>query len=170
MSLVIKIVFLHIIAVLFTSRAGAQLSNQLLGAAGASFSGTSFSIDFSIGEVFTTSLSSGPVLLTQGFQQPYHINMVSLPPEQDYNQLVLGNEINIAVFPNPFSSTITIRKNHSLHLECVLLDITGRKLKVFELADDTLLIDLSELSSGKYHLRFTDEQQNQFSTSIIKIH
>ena len=170
MSLVIKITYLACITILFTSRAGAQLSNQLLGSAGASFSGVSFSSDFSIGEVFTTSLVNGPVLLSQGFQQTYLKKMVSLPSEEEATQVVLGNEINIAVFPNPFSSTITIRKNHSLHLECVLLDITGRKLKVFELADDTLLIDLSELSSGKYHLRFTDEQQNQFTTSIIKIY
>jgi len=47
-----------------------QLSPSVISSAGASFQTQSFSLDYTLGETFVTTLSNGQNILTQGFHQP----------------------------------------------------------------------------------------------------
>jgi len=56
--------------VAFTIATAQQLTPSVVSSAGASFTSAEFSLDYTLGETFITTLSNGTNILTQGFHQP----------------------------------------------------------------------------------------------------
>lgn len=147
-----------------------QLNNNLIGSAGKNFQSSNVILDFSVGEALTNYYSAPTILITQGFQQPYSKKVYNSITNN--NNLIGLNELNerhLSVFPNPFSSTIIFEKADKAFFNCEVVDVTNRSVYSFNINNQFTEIDLSFLSSGKYHLIFTDEAQNQFTTPLIKI-
>ena len=66
-----KFFYSFFLAVLCINGATAQqLSPSVIASAGGSFQSTEFSLDYTLGETFITTLSNGQNILTQGFHQP----------------------------------------------------------------------------------------------------
>lgn len=79
--------------------------------------------------------------------------------------IITGNsdislEKDINIFPNPVKSNINITlKNSSYHnLKIFIYDIQGKLFKVKNLKSNNSLIDISDLNSGIYILKITDNQ------------
>jgi hypothetical protein len=109
------------------------------------------------------TFSSGSHKLRQGFIQPS--NQPSLFPGKDDL-----SKLNAAVFPNPFSSRITIEiadvVNGSILVS--MHDVTGRMVFLNEFpASQILEIDAASLRSGIYIIKVTS-QSKFFSSKLVK--
>ncbi len=65
-KIIITVLLLHTIVFSYSQ----TISRKLISSAGGYYSGTDFSVSYSVGETMINTLSSGNTILTQGFQQP----------------------------------------------------------------------------------------------------
>jgi hypothetical protein len=87
----------------------------------------------------------------------------------NYDSIILSNtEINIendiAIYPNPFTTEITIESIHPVRAG--LFDVQGRKMSI-EVKDDngnSIISNLDGISKGMYFLKISG------NNGIIKIH
>ncbi len=85
---------IYIISLLFISMSA--LAQQVISSQGGSYSNASYSIDFTIGEVVTPTLSNTSYIVTQGFIQPI-VGMTEVP--DDLLDYIKAN-IASAITPN----------------------------------------------------------------------
>lgn len=147
----------------FYASSQVNMNNQLIGSAGTNFSNSTCQLSFSIGETLTSSLTSSSLLLTQGFQQPIKWKSTNSLSITDFTNS------GIDIYPNPFSTTITIINENNLQLRCRLYDLTNRLVNDFDMNEHVHSIDLSHLPAGTYHLVFTNNDSHQFTFPLIKI-
>jgi uncharacterized protein (TIGR02145 family) len=66
------------LALLLSCQLFAQsISQKVISSGGNSYTGSNFSVSYTLGETFTATLSNGNIILTQGFQQPNPCNPTS---------------------------------------------------------------------------------------------
>jgi hypothetical protein len=76
-------------------------------------------------------------------------------------------QIQAAVFPNPFVDQITI-SGISGTAKVSISDISGRKVAEYlNISNNQSITDLDKLTSGVYILKI-EEGKNQFTTKLIK--
>jgi len=73
---------------------------------------------------------------------------------------------SIAVFPNPFSNTLTIKYNERYSV--LLTDINGRSILIRSNLTNSNILNLNELMQGLYFLKITTEKQT-IVKKIVKI-
>lgn len=72
-------------------------------------------------------------------------------------------QLYVKVYPNPTSSSVTVeldRGGESAPISCRLFDLSGRELRNFQVADDTFVVDVSDVPSGIYLLRLQSVDGN----------
>lgn len=149
---------LFLIAILPWHILSAQsLEKQVIGAAGASVSNGSISLDFTVGEAAVTTLSQANFILTQGFHQG-----------EMMTTSVNGLPVSVAykIFPNPTADKLWLEMTgDELDLYVLLyteigqpLSLTKRHIKGVGQWQDHF--DLSKVSTGLYLLVFTDANGN----------
>lgn len=154
--------------IILALEAGSQvpvIKRSTLGTGGASVTvsamGSKIILPQSIGQVSVTGMFTGRNLeLRQGFIQPFL--MLKPFPESD--------EMPVTVWPNPFSSEISIKLNKEMtgDVDLGLIDLTGRLVFSERLpAEGTIRINLSSLVDGVYILKFR-ENNVLFNYKIIK--
>ena len=152
-----------------TISAQLNIQNEVLSSAGTTFSFGSYEIDFTLGEVFTTTLSAGNgTVYTQGFQQPMRKKIAVLEPV-----LVSVNENGMNgfnVYPNPFRGDLTIEIPENSLVTFQLFDNSGRLIQVDQLSQVVNTIDLSILAVGNYQLVLQTNEALLGRISIIKSH
>lgn len=153
-------IVLLLITALLTLPAGAQ--QFLISTAGNNFKTTETSISWSMGELATTSYTSGELLLTEGFQQP-GLEVSTLIDQTE-------DEVEIKAYPNPvrYQLTVDIPANDGDATLMELYDLNGRLLKVTSFKGKSERIDLSSFPSGEYILRISDGEKLLKSLKIIK--
>ncbi len=153
----------------FQLSAQVTIERQLIGSTGGSFVNGSIDMNFSVGETVVTTETSGSIILTQGFQQADN-NSVGLDE--------VSKEIGINVFPNPFSSTVTVEftdedsKNGKISFS--VFDNQG---KVVYQQDEHLSngygnkvqLDLSHLIPGHYIIFITDANDRVSRIKVSKV-
>jgi hypothetical protein len=145
------------------------IQNEVLSSAGTTFSFGSYEIDFTLGEVFTTTLStSNGTVYTQGFQQPMRKKIAVLEPVL----VSLEEEVSesFSVYPNPFRGDLTIEIPESSSVTFQLFDNSGRLILVDQLSQVVNTIDLSILAVGNYQLVLQTNEALLGRISIIKSH
>jgi hypothetical protein len=157
-----KLLFLLLLPV----AAGAQsLSPTVIASSGTTFTSASASMDFTVGEVAITTLSTGNNILTQGFHQPLQAGSGI---NDEYNW-----ETGISLYPNPVSDNLTIIFNGHLSAPCnmTLCDMTGKALARYEnIRPETLNaleISMQGYSQGMYFLRIQSLDGVRSSTNKI---
>jgi hypothetical protein len=65
-----RLLYTIILALFITPVCAQSLSPSVIASAGSSFTSAQFSMDYTLGETFVTTLSNGSNILTQGFHQP----------------------------------------------------------------------------------------------------
>lgn len=136
-------------------------SPSVIASGGDYFETGSSSFSITIGEPVIETVTSGTVILTQGFQQP-HFFAVSA-------ETMPENESSIDVFPQPAIDILTIKQNEiNETLAYVLTDVTGKSIMSGNLFEPTSSIDVSRLSPGIYLLIVQGKQYDSKIFRIIK--
>jgi len=120
------------------------------------------SIEYSIGNVFYTSVTTNAGSITQGVQHTYDITAVGIQ-DQDLN-------ISLSVFPNPTTdilnlSTCFITKGYSFQL----IDLLGNQLENQPIESNLTTITMLEHDTGPYLLNIISVENKVISSfKIIK--
>ncbi len=137
-------------------------------ASGGSYAETeTMSISWTLGELATTTLSGGDMILTQGFQQPI-----------DFETGISTQELNweITAYPNPVSDELNVRfdidRTRDFWIE--IQDVTGRVLSLEQHKEvfpaNVLQINTSNFTYGVYFLKvFTPDREQSQVLSIRKL-
>lgn len=133
-----------------------SIERSVIGATGGYAQTSSGSVSSTVGEIATTTVSSGSVILTQGFQQPVQGDFTSIRrPELT---------VRYQVYPNPTAEALHIELDspEPIDLQLTLVDMQGRTVGGFDksfnlVGSQRQSWDLSPLSEGTYVLRFVED-------------
>lgn len=128
---------------------------------GADASGTGGTFSYSIGQIDYSNSVSANETVSEGVQQPYELYTIVGINEE--------NSIISAIYPNPVDNYLTLElkqvlQNHSAHI----LDSKGKEIDVVSLIEITTKINLSDYSSGIYHLTIKKDNVEIESLKILK--
>lgn len=146
------------------------IQNEVISTSGNSFTTASNRvIDFTFGEVFTTTLNGvGVIVFTQGFQQPVRKKFGILDPILVSIDEQMPN--GFSVYPNPFREDITLEIPWDSAVRIEIFDNTGRLVFKGQLSEVINTIDLSALAVGNYQLVFQNKEAFLGRISLIKSH
>lgn len=125
---------------------------------GSSFVNSNIKLDYTIGEVLTSTLDNNGYLVTQGFHQ------ISWSILSSNNIL---NEVNIKIFPNPTSDYLNICSEISSDILVEIFNVNGQKL--FKSSENTShTIDVSNFSKGVYIINVYIQNQLSKTVKLLK--
>ena len=135
-----------------------QLSPTVISSAGGYTETTDISLAWTMGELAVSTLSTTDMILTQGFQQPFLLDIGNAIENPEFRW-------SVNAYPNPVSEVLNLRFNidKTMDLQLELYDITGKKLVIKMLPSvmpggrETL--DFSSFRKGIYILKITSEKQ-----------
>ncbi len=159
---------LAVALLLLSSQLMAQsVSPSVLANGGGDGQTASAQLSWTIGEALTTTIGTGNVQITQGFQQP-SLLVTSMGPDQLTHLIT-------KVYPNPTQATLYVEIKEQSHGKLLfdLIDAQGRSLLHEEhpSTSATLAFDLRHLAAGNYVLRVSAPgQPGQQSYQIRKVH
>jgi len=138
-------------------------AQEVISSAGGSYSGSSITVDWTIGEPVTSTFVSEDITLTQGFHQSnLPVNSVGLL--SDYG-------IIVKVYPNPVPDILVI-ETQSIKFENItlkLFDITGKMLISKPLTGNKEDFNMQIYKQGNYLLKiYTNNDLPVQSFKIIK--
>ena len=151
------LLFLILLPGFFLARGQVQLTPTVISSAGGYAEATDISLAWTMGELAVSTLSTTDMILTQGFQQPFLLDINAIDdPEFNWS---------VNAYPNPVSEILNLRFNidKTMDLQLELYDITGKKLVIKILPSimpggrETL--DFSGFRDGIYILKITSEKQ-----------
>ena len=111
-------------------------------------------------------------LLFEDFQ--YIPVLLDCSPINPVNEVLIKDEIKIDVFPNPFSSTVSIQFTVPTgHVKISLFDVLGSQLKVitsqqFNAGTHTMQLDTSQLAAGGYFYHIQTDHATQVKR-VVKV-
>ncbi len=120
-----------------------SLTPQVIASSGTSFSTATARLEFTIGEVATSSLTAGGNTLTQGFHQP-ELRFASL---ENY-----ANDFAFTLYPNPTEQFVTVESSKEDDMQIHLYDANGKSILVSAVFQQKITVDLQTLSAGSYVL------------------
>lgn len=139
-----------------------SLSPQVISSSGTSFTNGSNQLDWTIGELSTSSLTNGSNSLSQGFHQD-NLNVTSIDNFDDTYRLT--------IFPNPVIDLLQIqfeKANENNLIE--LYTSEGKLLLTQQLNYETLCqIDMSTYNVGAYLLKIHNKNTKGKSYRIVKL-
>ena len=135
-------------------------AQEVISVQGASYSNSNGSIDFTIGEVVTATLTNTNMILTQGFHQT---NLTVLAVDNfDIN-------FQARVFPNPTQDILQLDIQNYSGLNYKLYDIQGRQLSIAKIDKKNTVINTAQYAKGMYLLVILNENKQKLKTyRIIK--
>ena len=136
---------LLIAAMLYAIFCNAQNADlQLISASGQSTTQGQVTLDYSIGEVVTSTFTANNTTLTQGFQQgKLTVTDIADPEQVDFELLV---------YPNPVKTELMI-ETVVQGKEYELYDFNGKLKKKGTINSSKVSIDMSGYASGTYFFR-----------------
>jgi hypothetical protein len=148
--------------VLFSLFAAISVSAQeVVSTQGDSYSNSTGSIDFTIGEVVINTVTDGTNDLTQGFHQT-NWNFVGL---EDHSP-----SYEATIFPNPTSEVLNIKTSMFENVTYALYDAQGKLVMQDILSAEQTPIQVGQLAPGSYSLTLNNETHNLKIFKLIKIH
>ncbi|TXB66995.1 T9SS type A sorting domain-containing protein [Vicingus serpentipes] len=142
---------------LLTASVNAQ---EVISTQGDSYSNGGNSIDFTIGEPVTETVSDGTNDLTQGFHQ----TNLTITLVED-----LDLDFSVEVYPNPATDFINLSLENYNGFTLHLFDVTGKILNQSTLKSPKTSVNVSEYPKGMYLLTLTNQKDKKIKTyQIIK--
>lgn len=159
-----RLLALHILLVISASVYSQQLVTETVSSGGNSFISSDVKIDYTVGEVFMTTVSNGEVV-TQGLQQALVTQETLTVGETEYV---------MSAFPNPTHDFLYLSFSESplQNMNIHLYDMSGINIPVqIHKNNDKYTIDMSVCVSGTYTLeiKFDNEFAKKSQVSIIKL-
>ena len=128
-----------------------QISNEAIGSAGKTAQTNTMQLDWSIGEIVTTTVAGQDLMLTQGFLQPVKLTLL------ETSNASASNEIQIGVYPNPTKSFLYVNPGNFEYsgMDFKLTDVQGNNIGDFKAVKEgnVFMIDMENLRSGLYILQ-----------------
>ena len=137
-----------------------SLSPRVIATSGASFTSSTSSLDFTVGELMTYSLTSGDHMLTQGFHQPQILFVAT----DDHDA-----GISFQLFPNPTARFVTIESTLETQMQVRIYDMAGKAIEASSLFTKQITLDLQSFVSGHYIMAITDAAgKHLFTYTLMK--
>ncbi len=137
------IVLLLLVSSAFFVR-GQSLSPTVVASAGGYLDNGTVSLSFTVGEVAVTTLTGGDMILTQGFQQPFELDVTAVNDKPV--------SWSVKTYPNPVDENLhirfTIQKPEDFTV--VVMDITGKKVFVKKY-EQVQIGQVKEINMQNYH-------------------
>jgi len=153
----LKNTFTFIFFLLLTS--ACVTAQEIVATQGDSYTNSSGSIDFTIGEVIINAGTDGANDLTQGFHQT-NWNFVSIEDHVSSYEAI--------IFPNPTSAILNIRTGSFENVTYTLYDAQGKLVLQDKLSSVQTPIQVSQLAPGSYSLTLSTATQNLKTFQLIK--
>jgi hypothetical protein len=135
-------------------------AQEVVSTQGDSYSNTSGSIDFTIGEVVINTGTDGTNGITQGFHQT-NWNFLGV---EDF-----APDYEAIIFPNPTEDVLNIRTSTFENVTYTLYDAQGKTCYAGLLSAEQTPIQVSQLAPGAYSLTLNNETQNLKTFKLVKI-
>lgn len=137
---------------------GQSLERQVVASAGTTLQNNALSLDFTMGEMMTSTLVEGEALC-QGFQQVWAVITANEEP---------GQELSVRLYPNPTPGFLHVVSDEPLVL--TLLDIKGSFLLEEQIPSGATDMDISALAEGTYVVHLLDPKHKTSKTyKLIKL-
>jgi len=138
------------------------LMPQVVSSSGGSGQNAQGSLDWTIGEPVTATVSDGNSTLTQGFQQP----TLSLVTAQNEN----NPSVNMLVYPNPTADFVTLKFDNvnESQFNYKIFDIAGKLVNEGRATSANPNISFLGLASGTYTISLINQNAKTQNISIIK--
>jgi hypothetical protein len=139
-----------------------QLTPAVVSSGGETFTGNGLSLDFTVGEIMTESISTTGLLLTQGFLQG--------PDRNTGIEENLIDEKDIVVYPNPAANQLYILYNDqdTRPVSADIKDLQGRLVLRTDGGINPLYLNLEKLTPGFYTVSILFENHQIINKKIIK--
>jgi hypothetical protein len=134
-------------------------SQGVISSQGDSYTDSSASIDFTIGEVVTSTVSNGEKTLTQGFHQT------------NWSFVSIENHVpnyEAFIFPNPTDNFLNIKAISFKNVNYSLFDEMGKLVLNGTLYSEKTSLDVSKLHTGLYSLVLNNSENKLKTFNIIK--
>jgi hypothetical protein len=134
-------------------------SQDVISSQGDSYTDSSASIDFTIGEVVTFTGSTIENNITQGFHQT-NWSFVSVQDHvQDYQAII---------YPNPTEDFLNIQTSLYQDVNYLLNDEMGKLILQGNLSSEKTSLDVSKIATGRYSLTLINSKEALKTFNIIK--
>ena len=134
-------------------------AQEVVSTQGDSYSNSSGSIDFTIGEVIISTETDGTNDITQGFHQT------------NWNFVGLDNHVpsyEATIFPNPTEDVLNIRTSMFENVTYTLYDAKGKLVLQNVLLTEQTPIRVSQLAPGSYSMTLNNEKHILKTFKLIK--
>jgi hypothetical protein len=135
-------------------------SQEVISTQGDSYTDSSASIDFTIGEVVTFTGTSSENNLSQGFHQT-NWGFVSIEDHVPSYEAI--------IYPNPTEDFLNIKAGLYEDVSYVLYDEMGKLILQGRLLSEQTALEVSPLATGRYSLVLSNSKENLKTFNIIKI-
>lgn len=150
-----KIILFNLIAISANGFGQEVISSQ-----GEHYSGSSGSIEFTIGEPVVETVSDGNNDVTQGFHQ----TKLTVTAIEDHN-----TNFDVSIFPNPTSNYVQLNLEDYNGIQMHLYDVSGKLVTSQQLKNQVTKIDMSNLTFGNYIITLSNTDNTLIkSYKIIK--
>lgn len=142
-----KLLLLALLPCFCSLARGQTLEPSVVASSGSHFAGTNAQVTWTVGESAIETYSNSTVMLTQGFNQPRLVIIAIDDPKP---------ELQVEVFPVPFSNELNVRIGESgQKMQVTLFDLQAKLVKPSQLlsGNATHTIDVSDISAGIYFLK-----------------
>ncbi len=129
---------------LFHPLTGQSLERQVLSASGTTYAQAGFTLDFTLGELATTTYAQG-LSMSEGFHQVWALITATESPAQD---------LELTLYPNPTPGFLNVETAELLSFKLASLD--GRVLMQGKIEGGKSRIDVGFLGAGLYLLCLQD--------------
>jgi len=151
-----KTQLLVLCTLLFSSGFYAQ---EVISSQGESYSNSSGSIDFTVGEPVTFTGTDGSNSITQGFHQTNWSVVDIIHHSPDFEA---------SIYPNPTSELMHIKTSDFNNVHYTLYDSKGKLVIQNELAGALSAIQIAKLAPGKYSLTLYRQKELLKTFKLIK--
>lgn len=140
-----------------------SFAQQSLNASGGNTSSSSVNISFSVGQVFSKSISNASNSISEGVHQPFEISTLGV----DNNTAI---SLEMKIYPNPTTSKVFLKNEDTSlkNLDYQIFDASGRLISKGKVLGTETPIDLSKNSAGTYLLIVSDSSKKLKTFKIIK--
>lgn len=142
----------------------AQQIHASVNTSGGNASGTGGSVSYSVGQVFNTTAFGTNGSVSEGVQQPFEISV--------FTGLKDNEAINLffAAYPNPTKGNLTLKiENFETNtFSYQLCDVNGKIIRNEKLTEKISIVDLSDMKSGAYFIKVTNNRNAGKTFKIIK--
>lgn len=157
-----KKLFTIAVVVLCGAAKAQSVMPQVVSSGGGSGQNAQGSLDWTIGEPVTETVSNGTNTLTQGFQQP---TLQLVTTIQNKNDL-----LNLLVYPNPTADYVILNMNHSKEMQYQfhVYDASGKLVQQGTAGTSNPKISFHGFASGQYTLSLQSSTSSIQNITIIK--